>query len=425
MKFCVSYFGCRTNQAEIQEWIIELENSGYQLTHNTEDADFGILNTCSVTERAEKDIYKFLRNAFRKSDMIWFIAGCTVSNDKVSLQSKYKNYHFLDNDEKQNLPDFIRENLPAKDTGNIIYHSAFRSRIFLKVHDGCNFKCSYCIVPSLRGKSRSLPASEIIEKAEYYASLGYKEIVLTGVNLSSYGYDVFPRQNLLNLVEALHEIEGVEFIRLSSLDPRYIKYSFVKELSYFEKIADSFHFSFQSGSNPVLKRMKRNSKDSEYNRILELFHDFFPEANLGADILLGFPGETDKEYCETRDFVSNSLLNYVHIFPFSPREGTKAATMEQLPINIVQKRVKELKEINKNKRTQYRESFREKILEGILIEEDPNYSMIVTKNFLSVRVPPVKGYKKRKVRVKVNRIVNENLCEGTIVKEQVYDENES
>ncbi|MCP5108486.1 MAG: MiaB/RimO family radical SAM methylthiotransferase [bacterium] len=415
MNFYIDYFGCRTNQAEIQEWIVELENSGYRLTHDISEADFGILNTCSVTERAEKDIFKFINKAYRNTNTKWIIAGCTVSKEKERLRGKYKNYFFFDNSEKQDVVDFIKEKFPAQDD-NVIYHSAFRSRIFLKVHDGCNFRCSYCIVPFLRGKARSLPAAEIIEKARYFAALGYREIVLTGVNLSSYGYDLFPRENLLNLVKELRKIRPLDFIRLSSLDPRYIRYDFVKELSYIKKIAGSFHFSFQSGSDPVLKRMKRGSKVFEYQKILELFRDFFPDANLGADLLLGFPGETEKEFRETLDFFTESRLNYAHIFPFSPREGTKAALMEQLPHNVVSKRVKELKEVNRLKRMAYRERFRDRIVTGILIEENPNYALVVTSNFLSVRVPPVQGYKKRTVKVKIGRIVNENICEGIVLK---------
>jgi len=415
MKFYVSYFGCRTNQAEIQEWIIDLEDAGYQLTHDISAADFGILNTCSVTERAEKDIFKFISRVYKKSNIKWIITGCTISKEKQKLQNKYKNYYFYDNKEKEHMVDLVKELFPLDD--NIIYHSAFRSRIFLKIHDGCNFRCSFCIVPFLRGKAVSLPASEVVTRAKYYASLGYREIVLTGINLSSYGYDLFPRENLLNLVKEINKIKRIAFIRLSSLDPRYIRYNFIKELSGIKKVADSFHFSFQSASNPVLRRMKRGSRRYEFDKILDHFHFFFPNANFGADILVGFPGETDKEFRETLDFVRESPLTYTHIFPFSPREGTKAALMEQVPLNIVRKRAAELKEANKLKKMSYRERFRGKILEGILTEEDPNYSLIVTKNYLSVRVPPIRGYKKRKVTVKINRIVNENLCEGTIVKD--------
>jgi threonylcarbamoyladenosine tRNA methylthiotransferase MtaB len=414
MKFCVDYFGCRANQAEVQDWIIDLEDAGYQLTTDAGEADFGILNTCSVTQRAEKDIFKFIDRVYKNTDIKWIITGCTVAKEKPRLEEKYKNYFFFDNKEKETLVERVRELFPQE--GNIIYHSAFRSRVFLKIHDGCNFRCSYCIVPFLRGKSVSVPSGEVIDRARYYASLGYRELVLTGINLSSYGYDLFPRENLLNVVQRLAKIRGINFIRLSSLDPRYIKYNFIQELSYIKKLADSFHFSFQSGSNSVLKRMKRGSRISEYNRILEVFNRFFPDANMGADILVGFPGETDKEFRETLNFVSESLLTYTHIFPFSPREGTKAALMEQLPPHIVHKRVRELREVNKMKRINYRERFKDRVLEGVLTEENPNYSLIVTRNFLSVRVPPVRGYKKKKVRVKVTRILNENICEGKIVR---------
>ncbi len=415
MKFYVDYFGCRANQAEIQDWIIDLEESGYQLTHNIEEATFGILNTCSVTEKAEKDIYRFIERAYKKSNIKWLITGCTISKDKKKLQDHYKNYYFYDNSQKEHLVEEIKGLFPTADS-NIIYHSAFRSRIFLKIHDGCNFRCSYCIVPFLRGKAVSMPTVDVYTRAKYYVSLGYREIVLTGINLSSYGYDLFPRENLLELVQLLNTLKRLMFIRLSSLDPRYVRYTFVKELSYVQRLADSFHFSFQSASDTVLKRMKRGSLGSDYRRMMEHFQRFFPQANCGADILVGFPGETDKEYLETLNFVRESGLNYIHIFPYSPREGTKASFLEQVPIHIVQKRVKELKEVNKLMRINYRERFRDTVLEGILTEEDENYSIIVTKNFLSVKVPPIKGYKKKKVKVLITRIVNENLCEGKLVR---------
>ncbi len=414
MKFCVDYFGCRSNQAEVQEWILALENAGYRLTGDITQADFGIMNTCSVTEKAEKDIFRYINKVYRKTNTKWIITGCTVSKEKQKLAEKYKNYYFFDNKEKETVVDSIKTLFPVK--SNILYHSAFRSRMFLKIQNGCNFRCSFCIVPLLRGKSRSLFIPEIIGKAKYYSSLGYKEIILTGINLSSYGYDIFPRQNLLNLVRELNKIETLEFIRLSSLDPRYIKYSFIKELSRIKKIANSFHFSFQSGSDQVLKRMKRGSKNLDYSKILGHFHKFFPEANFGADILVGFPGETEKEYTETLNFVRESRLNYMHIFPYSPREGTKAALMDQLPVNVVRNRAKELKEINRNKRIEYRERFRGKTVAGIVTEVNESYSLVITGNFLSVRIPPAVGFKKRMIRVKITRIINENLCEGEIVK---------
>jgi threonylcarbamoyladenosine tRNA methylthiotransferase MtaB len=412
MKFVVDYFGCRSNQAEVQEWIIELEKRGYELTSAPADADFGILNTCSVTQKAEKDVLRFIAKTYRNTKARWLIVGCTVVHDKAVLSQKYKNYYFFDNLEKKNLVQIISELFPI--ASQLIYHSSFKSRIFLKVQDGCNFRCSFCLVPFLRGKAQSLLKKEVVDKVKHYASLGYQEIVLTGINLSAYGYDLFPRETLLGLVEEIQCLRGVEVIRLSSLDPRFIKYHFVKELSTFSKIADSFHFSLQSGSDAVIRRMNRGGKSVEYHKILAHFRKFFPDANLGADIIVGFPGESEREFRETVDFIQTSFLNYLHIFPFSPRPGTKAGLLEPLPPEIVRARAHELKELGNELKLAYRERFRGKILPGILIEENPNYSMVITRNFLSVRIPPVRGYKKRKLLVRIERVVNENLCEGKI-----------
>jgi threonylcarbamoyladenosine tRNA methylthiotransferase MtaB len=412
MKFVVESFGCRSNQAEVQEWIIELEKRGYELTTAAAEATFGILNTCSVTEKAEKDVLRFIARTYRHTAVKWLIAGCTVSRDRAALDRKYRNYLFFDNQEKKRLVEAVCELFPTDD--RLIYHSAFRSRVFLKVQDGCNFRCAYCIVPSLRGKARSLEPSEVTAKVRHYAGLGYREVVLTGINLSSYGYDLFPRATLLGLVEEIQRARGMEIIRLSSLDPRFIRYHFIQELSGFPKIADSFHFSFQSGSDAVIRRMNRGSRPDEYLKILALFRKFFPEANLGADFIAGFPGESEKEFRETVAFVQAAPLNYLHVFPFSPRPGTKAAGLEPLPPQVVRARAAELKELGSQMKLAYRDRCRGKIFAGILIEENPNYALVVTRNFLSVRVPPVRGFKKKKLHVRVERVLNENLCEGKI-----------
>jgi threonylcarbamoyladenosine tRNA methylthiotransferase MtaB len=412
MKFVVDYFGCRSNQAEVQEWIIELEKRGYELTSAPAEADFGILNTCSVTAKAEKDVLRFIGKTYRNTNAKWFIVGCTVTQDKASLSQKYKNYFFFDNLEKKQLVTAVSEIFPI--ASRLIYHSSFKSRIFLKVQDGCNFRCSFCLVPSLRGKAQSLLKKEIVDKVKHYASLGYQEVVLTGINLSAYGYDLFPRETLLDLIAAIEPLRGVEVIRLSSLDPRFIKYQFIKELRTFSKIADSFHFSLQSGSDAVIRRMNRGGKSVDYLKILANFRKFFPDANLGADFIVGFPGESEREFQETVNFIQSSALNYLHIFPFSPRPGTKAGLLEPLAPEIVRARATEVKELGNGLKLAFRERFRGKILPGILIEENPNYSMVITRNFLSVRIPPVRGYKKRKLSVLIERVVNENLCEGKI-----------
>lgn len=417
MKFFVSYFGCRTNQAEVQDWVIELENNGFELTNKLSDADFAILNTCSVTQKAEKDVFKFIEKNYKKSNIKWYIAGCSISNNREQVEEKYKNYSFFDNEEKVGIVERIIGDYSVDKT--CIYHSSFRSRKFLKIQDGCNHRCSYCIVPILRGKSRSLSLEDIKRRAKYFSSLGYKELILTGINLSSYGYDIFPRVNIIDVMDILQKIKGIELIRLSSLDPRYMDFQFVKGLTKYDKLARSFHFSFQSGSNSVLKRMNRNSKREEYFKLMDEFYKFFPDANYGSDFIVGFPGETEKEFSKTVEFIEESILTYLHIFPFSPREGTKASEMpDTVPSQIARRRAGELKEINKNLKFKYRENNIDKVLNGIVIEESKDFSLIVTSNFLTVRIPPTKGKKKKKVSVRIKSFINENICEGVFIKQK-------
>lgn len=411
MKFYIDYFGCRCNQAESQEWALQLEKAGYQYTTNLAEADFAILNTCSVTQNAERDTLRYLNRAFHSTGQCqWYIIGCTVNRDGETLQQRFKNFIFIDNHGKAGLVERIKKTYPTSQ--KVIYHSAFKSRLFLKIQDGCNFRCSFCIVPSLRGKSKSFPIEEIIEKARYNLSLGYREIVLTGINLSSYGYDLFPRQTLLELMTRLHELSDLEVLRLSSLDPRFIKYPMIKEFSRMPKLADSFHLSIQSGSDSVLKAMKRGGKSVEIRKILQYFRHFFPDANLGADLLVGFPGEEEKDFQKTLALAEEGELNYLHVFPFSMRPGTHAENLSLLPIETVRHRIKKLKEINHKLKMNYRERMLGKIVEGILIEENPSYGLVVTKNYLSVRIPPQRGFKKRKMSVKIIRILNNNICEG-------------
>ncbi len=412
MKFVVECFGCRSNQAELQEWIINLEKRGYQRTTSAAEATFGLVNTCSVTEKAEKDVLRFLARSYCHTGVKWLVAGCTVSRDRSSLDRRYRDYFFFDNHEKERLVETVCELFPLD--SRLVYHSDFRSRVFLKIQDGCNFRCSYCIVPSLRGKARSLERKEVLAKVRHYASLGYREVVLSGINLSSYGYDLVPRQTLLEVLADIQDARGVEIVRLSSLDPRFVRYHFVKELAALPKLADSFHFSFQSGSDAVIRRMNRGGRGTEYQKILSYFREYFPEANMGADLIAGFPGETEREFRETVAFLQTAPLNYLHVFPFSPRPGTKAATLEPVPPAIMRARAAELQELGLQMKLAYRDRCRGKTFSGILIEENPNYALVVTRNFLSVRVPPVRGFKKKKLRVRVERVLNENLCEGKI-----------
>lgn len=415
MKFYISYFGCRANQAEIQEWIISLEQLGYQLTRDLETADFAILNTCSITAKAEKDVVRHMERMYQRSDIPWIIAGCSVNNLRQSLTDRFPDYIFLDNEQKKDLVSVVSVHFPASED-NLIYHSAYRSRLFLKIQDGCQFRCSYCIVPLLRGKPVSLAPEEVLRRARLYVGMGYRELILTGINLSSYGHDLFPRPPFIDLIEKLSTIRDLQFIRLSSLDPRFLSYDFIRRLSGLEKVAHSFHFSLQSGSDSILRRMNRNSKAQQYHQLLDQFRRYFPDANMGADIIAGFPRESETEFRETIEFIHHSPLNYLHAFPFSPRPGTRAAEMPTVDPAVVSHRMAELTELNRLRKTAYREQFIGRKLPGILTEENPQHAVVVTHNYLNVHVPPRTGYKRRKVWVRIDRLLNDTLCQGSICR---------
>lgn len=413
MRFYVHYFGCRSNQAEVQEWLIALERLGYQVTRNLQEADFAILNTCSVTDSAEREALRFIDRVFKNTRAPWIITGCTVNRQTQDLPEKYKQFFFVGNQDKKGLVELVRRQFPLE--SNLLFNSSYKSRIFLKIQDGCSCRCSFCIVPKLRGRPSSLSREQLREKAVFYAGLGYREIVLTGINLSAYGYDLFPRLNLLDALVELEDIPGIEIMRLSSLDPRYLKYQFIKNLAGFSKLAETFHFSFQSGSDAVLRRMNRAGRSAEHRKYLQQFRRLFPQANLGADIIVGFPGETDREFQETLDFVSSSGLNYLHVFPFSPRPGTRAASMPALNPKTVKYRRELLSGVARRLREEYRALFLQRELAGIVLEEDQGHGLVVTRNNLCVRIQSRPGLRKKAVTVLIKSIVSDNLMEGVCV----------
>ncbi len=415
MTFYASYFGCRANQAEIQEWIIELEQSGYRLTRVLEEADFAIQNTCSITAKAEKEVLRHMNRMYQRSDIPWIIAGCSVNNLRQNLVAHYPDYIFLDNEQKKDLVAVVRQHFPVSEE-NLIYHSAYRSRLFLKIQDGCHFRCSYCIVPLLRGKPVSLPPDEVIRKARHFAGMGYRELILTGINLSSYGHDLFPRPSLITLLEKLSEIRSLQYIRLSSLDPRFIGFDFIRQVSGLDKITPSFHFSLQSGSDTVLKRMSRSSKTEHYRQILDQFHHYFPDANLGADFITGFPQESEQEFHDTLEFIHSSPLNYMHIFPFSPRPGTRAAELPEIDRAVLRQRMTAMNQLNSLRKTAFRERFIGRKLPGIVTEENDSHAVVLTHNYITVHIPPRIGYKRRKVWVRLDRLLNDALCHGTVCR---------
>ena len=246
--------------------------------------------------------------------------------------------------------------------------TAAHTRAYIKVQDGCNQFCTYCIIPFARGRVRSRAKEDVLREVEELAKNGYQEVVLTAIHLSSYGVDL-ENENLLSLIQAVHEVEGIQRIRLGSLEPRIITEEFVKTISTLPKICPHFHLSLQSGCNATLKRMNRRYTAEEYFEKCELLRKYFENPALTTDVIVGFPGETEEEFAESKAFVDSINFYETHIFKYSKRAGTKAAVMEhQIPEEIKTLRSNELLKLDECKRKQYEESFCGKTVE-VLMEE--------------------------------------------------------
>lgn len=377
MRFSIKNFGCRTNLAEAMQWSETLSGFGYVYTPNLDDADILILNSCVLTKNAENEVRRLLNKIKKKNPQNFVIlTGCLTD----SLRSD-NNFLIIDNWMKGEVPLKILEKFGKyQDSKNI----KIRARANVKIQEGCNFNCSFCIIPYVRGSSRSIEEEKIFETVKNFVNKGFKEIVITGTHLNSWGLDLKPRKNLSHLLKRLDGIEGLKRIRLSSLDPRFLNGHFLESLSEISKIALHFHLSFQSCSDDVLKRMNRKGSREMYTQILNFLREKFPFACIGADIIVGFPYEDDNEFSKTYNFLKNSPVNYLHVFPFSPREGTLAFSMPQVPEDVKKRRVKALRELSLQNKKEFYSQFEGKKLPGIVIKKSGERAEVLTDNYIKV-----------------------------------------
>jgi len=379
MRFSIKNFGCRTNLAEAMEWNETLSNFGYIYTPNLNEADILILNSCVLTRNAENEVRRLLNKIKNKKiHKFVILTGCLTD----SLRSE-NDFLVVENWMKGEIPQKIIERFGKyRDSEDV----KIRARANVKIQEGCNFNCSFCIVPYVRGSSRSTEEEKIIGRVKNLVNKGFKEIVIAGTHLNSWGLDLKPRKELSHLLKRLDEIEGLKRIRLSSLDPRFLNDSFMGSLLEISKIAPHFHLSLQSCSDEVLKRMNRKGNSEMYTRILNFLREKFPNACIGADIIVGFPYESEKEFEKTYNFLKNSPVNYLHVFPFSPREGTLAFSMPRISDNVKKERAKTLRELSLKKKREFYSRFEGEKLPGIVIKRFGGKAEVLTDNYIKVIV---------------------------------------
>lgn len=389
-KAALHNLGCKVNAYETEAMQELLEQNGYEIVPFQEGADIYIINTCTVTNMADRKSRQMIHRAKKMNpDAIVVAAGCYVQAQENSDKIDECIDIVIGNNKKQNLIEILEEYEQKRKEADGVFvqqevidinhtkeyeelhltKTAEHTRAYIKVQDGCNQFCTYCIIPYMRGRVRSRRKEEVVEEVSALAANGYKEVVLTGIHLSSYGVDFEEKETLLSLIQAVHAIEGIERIRLGSLEPRIITEEFASALSALPKICPHFHLSLQSGCEETLKRMNRRYSAEEYFEKCMLFRKYFENPALTTDIIVGFPGETEEEFEESRAFVEKVNFYETHIFKYSKRQGTKAAVMpNQVPEPEKTKRSNTLLALDERNRKAYEEQFSGKETE-ILVEE--------------------------------------------------------
>ncbi|RGY97029.1 tRNA (N(6)-L-threonylcarbamoyladenosine(37)-C(2))-methylthiotransferase MtaB [Clostridium sp. AM58-1XD] len=422
-KAALHNLGCKVNSYETEAMQQMLEAAGYEIVPFAPGADVYIINTCSVTNIADRKSRQMLHKAKKMNpSAVVVAAGCYVqaagekiakdeavdivigNNKKTDLIEILEN-HFRENEICQETPEmeesYIIDIAQTHDYEDMhIEKTAGHTRAFIKVQDGCNQFCSYCIIPYTRGRVRSRSMQSVEKEVRALAERGYKEIVLTGIHLSSYGVD-FPeeeRTTLLELIVRLHEIEGLERIRLGSLEPRIVTREFAGALAGMNKICPHFHLSLQSGCDETLKRMNRRYTTEEYLEGCRILREAFDRPAITTDVIVGFPGETEEEFRTTEAFLRKAGFYEMHVFKYSRRKGTKADRMEgQLTEAVKAERSDRLLKLEKEMSKSYRESFLDKNVE-ILLEEKAEidgkpYLTGYTKEYVKGAVPYEEGRK--------------------------------
>ena len=383
-KVALHNLGCKVNAYETEAMQEMLEHAGYEIVPFQEGADIYVINTCTVTNIADRKSRQMLHRARKMNpDAVVVAAGCYVqaqaekqvidpcidivlgNNKKQDLLTALQAYEEAHGD----LREVIDINHTKEYENLHLTKQGEHTRAYIKVQDGYNQFCSYCIIPYARGRVRSRAKEDVVAEVTDLAKNGYQEVVLTGIHLSSYGIDFENEDNLLSLIRAVHEIEGIKRIRLGSLEPRIITEEFVQAIAALPKMCPHFHLSLQSGCNETLKRMNRRYTSEEFYEKCEILRKYFEKPALTTDVIVGFPQETEEEFETTYEFLKKICFYETHIFKYSKREGTKAAVMQgQIPEQIKAKRSARLIELGEKNRRAYEESFLGKTVE-VLVEE--------------------------------------------------------
>ena len=438
--------GCKVNQYETDAMEEILEKNGYEIVSFKDTADVYIINTCSVTNMADRKSRQMIHRAKKNNpEAVIVAAGCYVQAAEEEMAKKNMADILVGNNKKKDIAQILEEYFAARESEQPIQPATTVSevidinktneyedltihkvnehtRAYIKIQDGCNQFCSYCIIPYTRGRIRSKNPQEVIEEVRNLAAQGYKEIVLTGIHLSSYGKDL-GNVTLLDVIKQIQQVEDVERIRLGSLEPRIITEEFVKELVECDKVCPHFHLSLQSGCDETLKRMNRKYTTEEYENALNILRKYYEHPALTTDVIAGFVGETPEEFEQTRAYLEKINLYEMHIFKYSVREGTRAQKMSgHVPEQVKTERSDVLLAMAKRHKTEFEKWYvgrKEKVLLEEFIEKNgKKYFQGYTAHYVKVAVElPENNIKLKQnevIVVEIQGFIDENLLYGKV-----------
>ena len=398
--------GCKVNQYETNAMTQKFKEAGYEIVNMNDDiSDICIVNTCTVTNMSDRKSRQALRKVKEKNHNAIIVAvGCYAQVAKEELEKMPEIDVVLGNEEKKDVVKYVENFIDGnnkvveiediatqkefKDMGQITYTE--KTRAVIKVQDGCNQFCSYCIIPYARGRVRSRNQESIIKEITQIAQKGIKEVVITGIHVASYGRDFDNENGLIELLEKINEVDGISRIRLGSLEPKIITEEFMQRLVKLEKICHHFHLSLQSGCDETLKRMNRKYTVSEVEEIIERLRRYYDDVILTTDIIVGFPSETEEEFNKTYEFLKKAKLYKMHVFQYSPRKGTRAAVMPgQVNGNIKEMRSKKLIQLSNENEKYYHDKLIGKTVEVLFedkeVDNGVTYYKGHTQNYILIK----------------------------------------
>ena len=436
MKAAVLNLGCRVNEYEAEKMAAALKDAGCDLVHFDDKADIYIVNTCTVTSIADRKSRQMLRRAKKLNpDAVVIAAGCYVDIKSETLADELGIDIAVRNADKPDIAEIVREYLKKKKEtgaaaqGNELADSdaeegiKYRERAFIKIQDGCNNFCSYCIIPYARGRIRSLTEEDALKEVIRYRDAGYKEVILSGIHIGSYGLDrgEEPGKALLSLLEKVNDLEGIERIRLGSVEPNLMTEDFIRGLSGIGKVCPQFHLSLQSGSDSVLKRMNRKYDTAAYMRSCALLREQYGDPAITTDIIVGFPGETEEEFLETIRFAEAVQFYKIHIFKYSPRKGTVAAGMEdQVDPAVKNERSQRLSELDRSYHEAYMERHLGQEAEVLLEEKKRHGGKTVWTGYSREYIPyAVSAEEEEDLANRIVRCTGSRISGGMIIAERI------